>query len=88
MPGFTQTALHKMGWHSSDTAALYFDNCRVPVEHLVRHENQGFKANMLNFNRERIYREVKVNAIDEGAEEVMRDLAARQLGFHSGSMPS
>lgn len=31
---------------------------------------------------ERIYREVKVNAIGGGAEEVMRDLAARQLGFH------
>ncbi len=32
---------------------------------------------------ERIYREVKVNAIGGGAEEVMRDLAARQLGFHA-----
>jgi acyl-CoA dehydrogenase len=26
MKGFTQTRLRKMGWHSSDTAALYFDN--------------------------------------------------------------
>ena len=34
---------------------------------------------------ERIYREVKVNAIGGGAEEVMRDLAARQLGFYAGS---
>jgi acyl-CoA dehydrogenase len=190
-PGFTQTPLQKMGWHSSDTAALFFDNCRVPVEHLIGAENQGFKAVMLNFNRERIflaagangfarvcldealawsrqrqmfggklidhqvtrhkladmamrieatqamlelltwrveqgdapvgeicllknqatqtlafcaseavqlhggmgfmrgvtveriYREVKVNAIGGGAEEVMRDLAARQLGFHA-----
>jgi acyl-CoA dehydrogenase len=32
---------------------------------------------------ERIYREVKVNAIGGGAEEVMRDLASRQLGFHA-----
>jgi acyl-CoA dehydrogenase len=30
---------------------------------------------------ERIYREVKVNMIGGGAEEVMKDLAARQLGF-------
>ena len=30
---------------------------------------------------ERIYREVRVNAIGGGAEEIMRDLAARQLGF-------
>jgi acyl-CoA dehydrogenase len=30
---------------------------------------------------ERIYREVKVNAIGGGAEEIMKELAARQLGF-------
>jgi acyl-CoA dehydrogenase len=32
---------------------------------------------------ERIYREVKVNMIGGGAEEVMKDLAARQLGYFS-----
>ncbi|ODU56908.1 MAG: acyl-CoA dehydrogenase [Comamonadaceae bacterium SCN 68-20] len=190
-PGFTQTPLQKMGWLCSDTATLHFDDCRVPVTNLVGVENQGFKAIMRNFNRERIflaagangfarvcldealawaqqremfggrlidqqvtrhkladmamrieatqallellawrveqgdapvgeicllknqatqtmaqcaseavqlhggagfirgvkveriYREVKVNAIGGGAEEVMRDLAARQLGFHA-----
>jgi acyl-CoA dehydrogenase len=30
---------------------------------------------------ERIYREVKVNAIGGGAEEIMKDLASRQLGW-------
>jgi acyl-CoA dehydrogenase len=30
---------------------------------------------------ERIYREVRVNAIGGGSEEIMRDLAARQLGI-------
>lgn len=30
---------------------------------------------------ERIYREVKVNAIGGGAEEIMKDLAARQMGM-------
>lgn len=54
-PGFTQTPLRKMGWLCSDTATLYFDNCRVPVANLVGQENQGFKAIMKNFNRERIF---------------------------------
>jgi acyl-CoA dehydrogenase len=54
-PGFTQTPLQKMGWHSSDTAALYFSDCRVPVRNLIGEENQGFKAVMLNFNRERLF---------------------------------
>jgi acyl-CoA dehydrogenase len=30
---------------------------------------------------ERIYREVRVNAIGGGSEEIMRDLAARQIGL-------
>ncbi len=30
---------------------------------------------------ERIYREVKVMAIDGGSEEIMRDLAVRQMGY-------
>nr|WP_199899305.1 acyl-CoA dehydrogenase family protein [Sneathiella glossodoripedis] len=30
---------------------------------------------------ERLYREVRVNAIGGGAEEIMRDLASRQLGI-------
>ncbi len=53
-PGFTQTPLKKMGWWASDTAALYFDDCRVPVDNLVGGENMGFPAIMLNFNAERL----------------------------------
>ena len=34
-PGFTQTPLKKMGWLASDTAVLYFDDCRVPAENLI-----------------------------------------------------
>ena len=53
-PGFTQTELKKMGWWASDTAALYFDNCRVPVANLIGVENQGFSGIMINFNMERL----------------------------------
>jgi acyl-CoA dehydrogenase len=39
-------------------------------------------ASYIRGNRiERIYREVRVNAIGGGSEEIMRDLAARQLGL-------
>lgn len=54
MPGFTQTPLEKMGWHCSDTAALYFDNVEVPPENLVGPENAGFMGIMQNFNGERL----------------------------------
>ncbi len=55
-PGFSRTAIErKMGWWSSDTATLYFDNCRVPVHHLMGEENRGFLAIMNNFNYERLF---------------------------------
>jgi acyl-CoA dehydrogenase len=54
-PGFTQTKLdRKMGWWCSDTAALYFDDCRVPASSMIGKENEGFLAIMNNFNLERV----------------------------------
>jgi len=54
-PGFERTPLKKMGWWASDTATLYFDNCKVPAENLLGVENQGFQTIMLNFNSERLW---------------------------------
>jgi acyl-CoA dehydrogenase len=53
-PGFSRTKLRKMGWWASDTAQLFFDDCKVPVENLIGEENRGFIGIMLNFNQERI----------------------------------
>jgi acyl-CoA dehydrogenase len=53
-PGVARTPLKKMGWWASDTAHLYFDNCRVPVTNLIGEENQGFRLIMHNFNSERL----------------------------------
>ncbi len=54
MPGFTQQPLRKMGWWASDTAQLFFDDVKVPVENLIGEENKGFRYVMLNFNSERL----------------------------------
>ncbi|KIZ39468.1 MULTISPECIES: acyl-CoA dehydrogenase family protein [Rhodopseudomonas] len=53
-PGLSRTALKKMGWWSSDTATLHFDDCRVPVGNLLGEEGSGFKIIMHNFNHERL----------------------------------
>jgi alkylation response protein AidB-like acyl-CoA dehydrogenase len=43
-----------MGFHSSDTAEMFFDNVRVPVSQLVGKEGQGFFYIMESFQLERL----------------------------------
>jgi acyl-CoA dehydrogenase len=52
--GMERTALHKMGWHASDTGHLRFDGVRVPVRYLIGEEHKGFRLIMGNFNGERL----------------------------------
>jgi acyl-CoA dehydrogenase len=62
--GFSRTALdRKQGWWASDTATLYFDDMRVPVENLIGEENQGFKVIMTNFNGERMFMAASMEAL-------------------------
>ncbi|MFJ1469793.1 acyl-CoA dehydrogenase family protein [Massilia orientalis] len=43
-PGYIVAGIEqKMGQHSSDTAQIVFDNCRVPVDNLIGEEGQGYK---------------------------------------------
>lgn len=43
-PGFTTKTMHgKMMWRASDTAELFFDDCRVPKENLLGEVGKGSK---------------------------------------------
>lgn len=54
-PGFSVGKnLKKMGWLSSDTAELIFDNCRVPTDNIIGELNKGFYSIMRNFQNERL----------------------------------
>ncbi|MPZ54869.1 MAG: acyl-CoA dehydrogenase, partial [Acidimicrobiia bacterium] len=54
-PGLTVgRSLPKMGWKSSDTAELIFEDCRVPLDRLIGEENRGFYYIMENFQNERL----------------------------------
>ena len=53
--GFTVSKkLEKVGNLSSDTAVLYFDDCRIPRRFLLGEENQGFYHIMTGFQGERL----------------------------------
>jgi citronellyl-CoA dehydrogenase len=45
--------LDKLGVRSSDTAELFFDNMRVPVENIIGQEGEGFIYQMQQFQHER-----------------------------------
>jgi len=54
-PGFKVGRLEdKMGLRASDTTDLIFDNCRVPVDHLLGQEGDGFKLAMTALDGGRI----------------------------------
>jgi len=54
-PGFTRgRRLEKVGLKANDTAELFFDDCRIPGDHLIGQENAGFYHLMANLPRERL----------------------------------
>jgi acyl-CoA dehydrogenase len=54
-PGFKKgKRLEKLGWRSSDTAELSFEDCRVGDDALLGDVNRGFQALMRNVQNERL----------------------------------
>ncbi|MDI7268361.1 MAG: acyl-CoA dehydrogenase family protein [Myxococcota bacterium] len=46
-PGFVARTMHgKLVWRASDTAELFFEDCRVPEENLLGRRGDGFKQMM------------------------------------------
>ena len=58
-----------MGWWCSDTAALYFEDVRVPAANLIGEEGRGFKAIMANFNMERLGMAAQAVGYAQAAED-------------------
>ncbi|MCP4284876.1 MAG: acyl-CoA dehydrogenase [Gammaproteobacteria bacterium] len=54
-PGYKVSAVEeKMGQHASDTAQIFFDECRVPADHLIGSEGEGYKIALSNLESGRI----------------------------------
>ncbi|WP_299873002.1 acyl-CoA dehydrogenase family protein [uncultured Cocleimonas sp.] len=54
-PGYKVASLEeKMGQHASDTAQIFFDACRIPADHLIGKEGEGYKIALSNLESGRI----------------------------------
>ncbi|MFS2067545.1 acyl-CoA dehydrogenase family protein [Pseudomonas sp. CT11-2] len=81
-PGFTVgRQLKKMGWWASDTAELFFDDCRVSASHLIGAENGGFACIMGNFQSERLALALMANMTAELALEESLKWAGQREAF-------
>jgi citronellyl-CoA dehydrogenase len=73
--------LHKIGMMASDTAELFFDECRIPKRYVLGEMNQGFYYVMHNFQGERLA--AAIGALS-GAERSLRqaiDYGAERTAF-------
>jgi len=82
---YIQTVSRQIQLGNEDAAAIALlkVQCSQTMEFCAREAMQimGGVSYMRGSRVERIYREVRVNAIGGGSEEIMRDLAARQIGL-------
>lgn len=71
-PGFKRVPMHgKMMWRASDTAELYFDDCRVPKENILGEVGQGSKIMLSTLDGGRL----SIGAMGLGAAQGAYDLA-------------
>jgi alkylation response protein AidB-like acyl-CoA dehydrogenase len=66
----------KMGWHSQPTRSISFDGVRVPADHLLGGEGDGFKIAMKGLDGGRL----NIAACSLGAAQGALDAARRYMG--------
>jgi acyl-CoA dehydrogenase len=81
-PGFSRgRKIAKIGQHASDTAELFFSDCRVPVENLLGEEGTGFFQMMEKLVPERLSLAISSLAGAEQALEITLDYVKQRKAF-------
>lgn len=80
MPGFSYgKAEKKMGWKTSPTRELVFENCFVPDENLLLEEGKGFNVAMGGLDRGRVaIGSIAVGCAQRALDEAIRYALGRQ----------
>lgn len=70
-PGFKRVAMHeKMMWRSSDTAQLFFEDCKVPYENLLGKQGDGSKIMLSTLDSGRLAIAAMGLGLSQGAFEM------------------
>ena len=81
-PGYVVARLEdKLGQHSSDTAQINFDNCRIPVENLIGAEGEGYKIALGGLEGGRIGIAAQSVGMARSAFECALDYAKQRESF-------
>jgi len=81
IPGFSWTRLRKLGLHSSSTAEIAFEDCRVPAENLIGEEGQGFKYMLESLASGRISHAARGLGLSQAALQDSVNFAKERIQF-------
>ncbi len=81
-PGFSAVTMHgKMMWRGSNTAQLFFDDCRVPAGNLLGKEGGGSKIMLATLDSGRLAIAAMGLGLAQGAYEMALDYARQRKQF-------
>jgi short-chain 2-methylacyl-CoA dehydrogenase len=81
-PGFTRRSMHgKMLWRASDTAELFFDNCRVPEANLLGKVGEGSHIMLSTLDSGRLSIAAMGLGLAQGAFELAMQYAGERKQF-------
>ena len=81
-PGYVVARLEdKVGQHSSDTAQINFDQCRIPADHLIGEEGDGYRIALSALEGGRIGIAAQSVGMARSAFEVAVDYAKERHSF-------
>jgi acyl-CoA dehydrogenase len=81
-PGFVKgNRLRKIGWHSQDTAELFFTDCRIPRANRLGEKGTGFRKLMKNLQSERLVLAISAVVAAQMAFEMTREYCRQRSVF-------
>jgi len=80
-PGLTKSSIPDMGWPSAQRASFFFDDARIPADHLLGEEGQGFYLAMNVIGVVRVALTLQAIGHAEGALDEAISYAKQRTAF-------